>query len=341
MSINIRKKTLFLLSSIIIIYKEVKMKHIFIINPIAGSGKYQIELEKSIHKYFKNEKERYDVYITNGKGDSKHYIEEKCKENKPYTFYSCGGDGTLHEIINVAYKYKHVNVALIPCGSGNDFVKNFTNNNNFFDIASQVNGTVTSVDLVKVNDKYATSVCNIGFDADVAYNVDKFRKIPFISGPTRYFLSVLYCLVKKLGNFLEIKFDDGTIIKNDFLLSVAANGMFYGGGYKCAPYASINDDLIDVVLIDKVSRFKIINLIKKYKKGEHLIDEAIKKICTYKKCRELLIKSESFINICIDGESYSYDQINLKIEKEAVNFIIPEGSHLYEQSNLEGEFNFA
>lgn len=317
------------------------MKHIFIINPIAGNGKFQIDLEKVIHEYFKYEKKHYDVYVTSGRGDGEKYVEKKCKENIPYTFYSCGGDGTLHEIINVAHRYKHVNIALIPCGSGNDFVKNFANNENFFDIASQINGIAVPVDLVKVNDKYATSVCNIGFDADVAHNMNKFRNIPFVSGSMRYFLSIIYCMSKKLGNFLEIRFDDGTIIKNDFLLSVAANGMFYGGGYKCAPYARINDDLIDVILINKVSRLKIMNLIKKYKKGEHLVDEAIKKICTYKKCRELMIKGESRINICIDGEIYSYDQINLKIEKAAVNFIIPEGSHLFEEKIFEAELNFA
>ncbi len=317
------------------------MKHIFIINPIAGNGKYQVELENSIHRYFENNKDSYDVYVTNGGPEDKNYIEERCKENKAYTFYSCGGDGTLHQIVNVACKYKHVNVALIPCGSGNDFVKNFTNNRNFFNIAAQVNGKATSVDLIQVNDKYSTSVCNIGFDADVAHNMDKFRKVPFISGPSRYLLSVVYCLLKKLGNFLEVSFDDGTVIKDDFLLSVAANGMFYGGGYKCAPYASITDNLIDVVLINKVSRLKIMNLIEKYKKGEHLIDDAIKKICTYKKCEEVIIKCKSAMNVCIDGESYSYNQVKLKVEKAAVNFIVPEGSELCEQESFDGVLNFA
>lgn len=317
------------------------MKHIFIINPIAGKGKYQKELEGSINQYFNNDKERYEIYITNGKGDGKRYVEQKCKENIQYTFYSCGGDGTLHEIINVAHKYKHVRVALIPCGSGNDFVKNFTNNNNFFDLDSLVNGTATSVDLIKVNDQYATSVCNIGFDADAAFNMDKFRKFPFISASSRYYLAVIYCLLKKLGNFLELKFDDGTIIKDNFLLCVAANGMFYGGGYKCAPYASINDDLIDVVLVDKVSRFKIMNLIEKYKRGEHLIDEDIKKICTYKKCRELNIKSKSNVNVCIDGEIYSNNEISLRVEKAVLNFVIPKGSQICEQEVFEGELNFA
>ncbi len=310
------------------------MKNIFIINPIAGNGKYQIELEKAINSYFKYEKDRYDIYITSGRGDSKLYVEEKCKENIPYTFYSCGGDGTLHEIINVACKYKHVNVALIPCGSGNDFVKNFTFNNNFFDIDSQINGTAIAIDLIKVNDKYAASVCNIGFDADVAFNMHKFRKIPFVSGPARYYLSVLYCLLKKLGNVLQVEFDDKTVVKNNFLLSVIANGMFYGGGYKCAPYASINDNLLDVILIEKVSRFKILNLIDKYKKGEHLIDDDIRKICSYKKCKELFIKSDSFINICIDGESYSYNEIKLQVERAALNFIMPEGSELCVQAQI-------
>ncbi len=323
------------------IMREGKMKHIFIINPVAGNGKYQIELEKTINSYFKGKEECYEIYVTRGRGDSKYYVEEKCKDNKPYIFYACGGDGTLHEVVNIACKYNHVSVGLIPCGSGNDFVKNFTSNDNFYNIDMQINGNIVPIDLIKIKDEYAVSVCNIGFDADVAFNMHKFKRIPFISGPGCYYLSVLYSLLKRLGKALEIEFDDGHVIKDNFLLSVVANGTYYGGGYKCAPYAGINDGLLDVCLVKKVSRFKILNLIDKYKKGEHLINKAIKKICTYKKCRKVSIKSNFPINLCIDGESYVYNEIDLEIAESVVNFNIPKNSQICEQAVLEETLNLA
>ena len=311
------------------------MKHIFVINPIAGNGKYQIELEKLIHNYFNGQKNRYEIYITKGKGDSKFYVEEKCKENIPYIFYACGGDGTLHEVINVACNYKHVSVGLIPCGSGNDFVRNFTSRDNFFDIDSQVNGNIVPIDLIKIEDEYVVSVCNIGFDADAAFNMHKFKKIPFISGSACYYLSVLYCLLKKLGKKLEIQFDDGQVISDNFLLSVVANGSYYGGGYKCAPYASVTDGLLDVCLVQKLSRFKILNLIDKYKIGEHLKNEKIRKICTYKKCKSVTIKSDVPINLCVDGESYIYNEVDLEVAEGVVNFSIPKNSEFCEQAIIE------
>ncbi len=247
----------------------------------------------------------------------------------------------MHEIINIACKYKHVSIGLVPCGSGNDFVKNFTKVENFFDIRAQIDGNIVPVDLIKVKDEYAVSVCNIGFDADVAFNMHKFKKIPFISGAGCYFISVLYCLLKSLGKLLQVEFDDGDVVKDNFLLSVVANGNFYGGGYKCAPYAGINDGLLDVCLVNKVSRFKILNLIDKYKKGEHLINKDTKKICTYKKCKKVKIKSNLPINLCIDGESYIYDEIDFEIAENAINFSIPKNSQMCEVPYFEEDTSLA
>ena len=317
------------------------MKHIFIINPVAGNGKYQIGLEKSILNCFENSNCEYEIYFTKGKGDCQNFVRKKCEDKIPYTFYACGGDGTLHEVINVACKYNHVTVGLIPCGSGNDFVKNFTGNENFFDINSQINGSTISIDLIKVKDEYAASVCNIGFDADVAFNMHKFKKIPYISGPSCYFLSVLYCLLKRLGKPLEVEFDDGQVVRDNFLLSVVANGNYYGGGYKCAPYAGINDGYLDVCLVNKVSRFKILNLIDKYKKGLHMVDEETKKICIYKKCKWVKIKSNLPINLCIDGESYVYNEIEFEIAQGTVNFNLPKNSQLCETTDFIENLNLA
>lgn len=310
------------------------MKHIFIINPVAGKGKYQKELVDNINTTLSDTDISYEIYLTKYKNDASEYVLAKCKENIPYVFYACGGDGTFHEVINSAKGYSHVSVGVIPCGSGNDFIKNFTNIKNFINIKAQVNGHTEPIDLVKIGNEYSAAVCNIGFDADAAFNMHKFKAIPFVNGSACYYLSVLYCLMRKLGKSFTVTFDDDETIIDNFLLCVAANGHSYGGGYMCAPKACINDGIIDVCLVKKLSRLKIIKLIGAYKKGQHVDNIAFNKYITYKKCKSLKIIGDGPINLCIDGENYVYDEVTFEVASNAVNFHMPEGVSFFNEIKM-------
>lgn len=304
------------------------MRHIFIINPVAGDGKIQSSIVDNINNNFKNKNIEYEIYFTKYKGDAKGYIQDKCKDNFSTVFYACGGDGTLHEVVNavISTSCKNARVGVIPCGTGNDFIKNFYNDNSFLNVDAQISGQAVSIDLIKVMDKYALSVCNIGLDADAAANMHKFKKIPLISGSTRYYLSVIYCLLNKLGKTLEVTIDNRTKLNGSYLLGVLANGHSYGGGYKCAPTAVINDGIMDLCFVSKLSRFKIMSLIGSYKSGEHLENPKINKYITYLKCSNVNIKSIRNLNICIDGEIYSHNEVDIEIVKNALNFWLPKGA---------------
>ena len=300
------------------------MRHVFIINPVAGTGKVQEKLEKAIHLELDDKEIDYEVYITKFKGDIESFIANKCKENVQTVFYACGGDGTLHEVVNAACKYKNAGIGVIPLGSGNDFIKNFNNYENFSDIVLQTEGEAIELDLLKVNNVYAATVLNIGLDADVAFNMHKFKKIPFIQGSTRYYLSILYCLLSKLGKYIEIKTDTDAF-NGSFLIGVAANGQYYGSGYKCAPKAKLNDGIIDLCFVRNISRLKILGLIGSYKKGEHLENPKINKYITYVKTEQADIKFNEPTNVCMDGEKYIFDKINISTEKCALKFWLPKG----------------
>ena len=304
------------------------MKHIFIINPIAGNGKNQHDIIKNINNLFKDNNIEHDIYMTAFKGDAKRFVISKCEEYVPYIFYACGGDGTLHEVVNGAINYNHVIVGHIPCGTGNDFVKNFRNDENFKNIDAQIQGESVYIDLIKVKDKYAASVCNVGLDADAAFNMHKFKKIPFITGTACYIISVLYCLMKSIGKNLDVEFDNGDKIHDKFLLGVVANGHSYGGGYKCAPLAKINDGTLDICLVKNISRLKILNILSSYKVGKHLENEKIMKYITYRKCKNVKFRSDNPINLCIDGENYIYNELDFEIVNSALKFWIPKGSSI-------------
>jgi len=113
-----------------------------------------------------------------------------------------------------------------------------------------------------------------------------------------------------------------------------ANGHSYGGGYKCAPLAKIDDESLDVCLVNTMSRFKILGLINSYKAGTHLEKDNIKKYITYRKCMKVKIKSDNPINLCIDGESYIYEDVDFEIVHNAFKFWIPKGSEVQNQEEI-------
>ena len=81
------------------------MRHIFVVNPIAGNGNYQQEIANNIQSLFKDKKISYEIYYTKFKGDAYEYIKNKSQDLIPTVFYACGGDGTLHEVVNAAYNF--------------------------------------------------------------------------------------------------------------------------------------------------------------------------------------------------------------------------------------------
>lgn len=299
-------------------------KHFFIINPEAGKMDVSEKITNEIKEAFKEKSDEYKIYITKGKNDATNFTENICKnETGNLRFYACGGDGTLNEVVNGLVGYKNASASVIPYGTGNDFVNNFRLSSNFFYIEKQIEFKEEEIDLLRVNNKYSVNLCNIGFDAKVAENMNKFKRFPLISGQGAYTLSTFYSLLHKMYSNLEILIDDHEVIQGDFLLCVVANGMTYGGGYKGAPLAKINDGLIDVCIFKKVSRFKLIKLINVYKRGEHLDNEEIKEYFIYKKCRSIDIKSKKDFTVCIDGEILVEKNINIALEKKAVNFLVP------------------
>ncbi len=310
------------------------MRHIFIINPVAGGGKAQKEIADAVHSLLKDGSTDYEIYFTKFKGDAENFIKARYSEHVPSVFYACGGDGTLHEVVNAACGLDNISIGIIPCGSGNDFVKNLDGYSNFQSIQSQIDGQSIDLDLIKINNKYAVSVCNIGLDADAAFNMHKFKKLPFVSGSGRYYLSVLYCLLSKLGKDLEVVINENEILRGSFLLGVMANGHSYGGGYKCAPLASVNDGIMDLCFVDKLSRFKIMSVIGSYKKGTHLINPKVNKYISYFKCRHVKMTGKEQLNVCIDGEGYTYDEVDVSVAKGALKFWMPKGTEIQQVKEL-------
>ena len=145
----------------------MNMKHYILANPVSGKGKALIVAERVkalLEKYnIKSEiiKSEYKGHLTKIASDLAN--KEKCR------FYSIGGDGTLNEIVSGIVGTTS-EVVVIPCGTGNDFIKSISKYKSMRKIViNSINKESTPTDIMHVNKSYyCINILSVGFDAMVA-----------------------------------------------------------------------------------------------------------------------------------------------------------------------------
>ncbi len=300
------------------------MKHVFVINPVAGNG-IDVEAYSEEVKQVFNELNisDYEIYITQCERDAYEFAKNRVASGEKIRFYAIGGDGTLSEIVNACAEKKNVEVAAIPLGSGNDFVRIFGQKEKLLDIKSHINGTPMEFDLIKYEDQYAINQCSMGLDAEVCAMQVKFKKIPFLSPEMAYTAALLFSFIGKMKNVFTIQFDDDEPFKKPVLFCVVANSRWYGGGYMAAPKALTYDGLLDFVVVEKdCSKWVFLGLINKYKRGEHLSWKRTR----FKRGKKITIKSEKPAAINFDGECKIVTEASFSIVEKAITYVVPKNS---------------
>ncbi len=312
-------------------------KHLFVINPAAGK-KDRSELVSSAILRLEIA-EPYDIRITEYPKHATEIVREALSNLEKGEFlriYSCGGDGTLNEVVDGVYKYqgpeKNCAVGVIPIGSGNDFVRYFSDipRERFRSLADMIKGEVLDCDLISITDEnnevesISINIASIGFDAMVGKRVSKFKRIPLVSGSMAYNMSVMRSFISRLRYPFTL-FVDGeelTDFEKGYLFAVFANGVFYGGGFKASPYSDISDGVMDLIRIKPISRFIFATLASYYKKGEHL--EKMEKYATHMQCKKVEIFADNPIDINIDGEIIPMTNPTVRVLPAEINIILPE-----------------
>ena len=154
----------------------------FVLNPMSGKNlkkatKSVKEMTDKIRSACQKRQLSYRIYYTTSVGDATEYVRSMVNSTQDKQRFICvGGDGTINEIINSAPCSPNVEFGVIPCGSGNDFVRNFTNKELFLSIDEQLDGKIVSLDLIKYNDAYSVNMINIGFDCAVVKEAARIKK---------------------------------------------------------------------------------------------------------------------------------------------------------------------
>ncbi len=307
------------------------MRHIFIINPSAGGRQNTTAVIGRIETACRQQGVEYDVYLTSHAGHATEIVgaAARAHPDKALVFYACGGDGTLNEVATgvAGLEREDVTFTAYPIGTGNDYVKMFKGGRDaFLKLEDLLAGTAIDIDYIQSDCGCSINILSVGLDAEVAMRKDRYRFLG--TGLVPYALSAVENVIRGIGKSYSVNVD-GEQMDGEYTLIFVGNGRFYGGGFCPVEHSKLGDGLLDVLLVNKVSRLQAASLINKYKNGQY---RELEKYITYRQAKELRIFSKTNDDMCInlDGEIVRSSHLSLRIEPQRLRFVIPRGASVLE-----------
>ena len=245
------------------------MHHLFLVNPTAGKADKTETIRKAAAALCESLGETYEIKCSTCRGDLTRLAKEAGETGVETRVYACGGDGTFNEVVTGAVGYENLSVTCIPCGSGNDFIKQFARPDAFFDLDNFREVRTDLLDLMQAGDRLSANICSVGFDARIGTSIDAYRRIPLLSGSRAYTASIVVNMLKAVVKPCRVELPDGTVVDEKLTMVCVCNGSWYGGGYNPVPQASTQDGILDVLVVKKVSRLTVARVISAYKKGKY------------------------------------------------------------------------
>ena len=298
------------------------MRHLFIINPAAGSRNQTELYRKQIAQVCEKHGLEYSIRVSGAPGRCCKIAREAAETGKEYRIYACGGDGTLNEVVNGAAGYDNVAITTFACGSGNDFARMFSDPDAFRDLEQLLDAQEAEFDLIRCNDDYSLNICSVGLDARIGTDVSRYKRIPLLHGFRAYAASTVVNTIKGIAEHVTIEIN-GETIDGEQTLICACNGRYYGGGFNPVPEADPTDGMMEVLVVNKVSRLMVAQVVGKYKQGKY---KDYPHLIRHFRTDRLTIHCDKPSPINLDGEMRMAQTINLQIADKKIRFFYPKNT---------------
>lgn len=287
-----------------------KMKKIlFIVNPKAGKNR-GLKAVLQATSLLKERGMDGDILVSEFAG---HAVELAGEADQ--SLYSgvvaVGGDGTLFEVINGFLREGGeltVPVGQVPVGTGNSFIKDLNIHSVEDAVEKIAGGNTRKIDLGFLKhpggEFYFINLLGTGFVADVAHRAKRFKWL----GPLSYVLGVLGELARLRPVPVTLTVD-GREIKKEYVFAEICNSTRTGGDMIMAPDAKIDDGFLDVVLLKKITRRKLLKIFPSLFKGTHVNDSHVETFT----CKNIKIEPAVSQRLSPDGEIIGHTPIEISI----------------------------
>jgi YegS/Rv2252/BmrU family lipid kinase len=299
----------------------MQRRFIYFINPISGT-KGKTLLLQTIKQKTLQQNIPFEILHTNAEGNY-NYLHQKIVQEKITDIIVCGGDGTINQIVNVLQGV-NVNIGIIPMGSGNGLAlaaKISKNINKALIVIFK--GHAVFVDSFYINKKFSCMLSGLGFDAQVAHDFAKQQKrglVTYVKQSTKNFL-------KAKPYHFGLMVDGNIFTTKAFFISIANSNQF-GNNFTIAPQASLHDGLLDIVVVSKMSKMRLIwNILKQIRIGQVRIYEDKKyhrNEIHYFQTKKITIQNPQMAPLHIDGDpAETSDKFEIEIIEKAFKLLMP------------------
>ncbi len=296
-------------------------KIIYLVNPISGIHKKD-SLLKQIETISRKNDVPYEILNTNASGNYE-FLKDKIQQEKITDVIIIGGDGTVNQVIYSLHTTK-VRFGIIPLGSGNGlaYAAGIPKKPEKA-IELILSGNAKPVDAFIVNDQFSCMLSGLGFDAKVAHDFANKTSRGLLS----YTQQSLLNFFKAQPYQFEVRINNFSFFTEAFFISIANSNQF-GNNFTIAPQASLNDGLLDVVIVQKMNKtrlpFAILKQIRGNNKLQQLVEDISKKTVLYFQTAALTIKNLKFAPLHIDGEPRKTEnEFNIRILRNCFELIRP------------------
>jgi diacylglycerol kinase (ATP) len=307
------------------------MKLYFIVNPAAKNGRCK-KVWKRLEKFLHEKHISYQVFFTSRQGDGTRIARQIIESTSETTaIIAVGGDGTVHEVANGVFPFKHGIVGYIPAGTGNDFSRGIHIPNHPRKALEHIlllvkNHCFSAYDIGQfagphVREGLFVSNLGCGFDAQIARKANRSKlKSLFNRLSLGKFVYVLY-LIKELIFYQPAKVVlqiDGEehLFERTWLVTIS-NHPYYGGGMKIAPYAKSDDGLFQIIVVDNISRLKILLLFVTVFWGGHTKMKEVKVLTG----KQIHLHTSSPLPLHADGENIGSGSVSVYVQANALSVI--------------------
>ena len=288
---------------------------VLIANPIAGKGKAATVAENAYQRLTAAGC-KGDFKFTEKPGDANQLAREAVQTGR-HSVIACGGDGTIHEIVNGIAEKPNIVLGILPCGKGNDLPRAL---NIPIDpekaIEVLLNGNTRQIDLGKIGEHYFDTIVTCGYDAEVSHRVAE-EGTPF-SGTAAYVYKAITTLFSYKPPVARIKGDFGSY-EGKILLTATGITPQYGGGMKILPDAISDDGLFDVCIIKPVSHLTILRMLIALFWGGHTSHPAV----SIHRTKSLTIHTDPPTLLYADGERIGHTPATIEILERSLTVTVP------------------
>ena len=272
-------------------------------------------------------------------------LSRKSAEEGYRNFIAVGGDGTIHDVLNGIGEYvasaegvsfSDFTLAVIPVGSGNDWVKSVGVPREIKQAVRLVaEGVVKKQDVVKVNIldaadldadpvsvSYMANVAGVGLDARVCEIVNR-KKEQGKRGKKLYVSALAYCIRHRVPVRASVVCDGVEVFKGKYLSMSFGTGKYSGGGMRQTPLAVVDDGLTDVTIIPDIPMMTIAKEVLKLFTGTfHTVE-----VLTQARCRKVTVIPEKVADaepVEVDGEVVGRAPVSMEVLEGQLNIVTGE-----------------